>query len=66
MRKKVKIVNNSSKVLNEEITYACMHETISEASDVLSAYNLKIHELERIFDKDDNVLETIITIADSN
>lgn len=61
----LKIINKSSRTINDEIVDAMMFKSLSEANEVLAEYNLKLREIERVFDDDDHVTETILTIDDT-
>lgn len=61
----LKIINKSTRTINDEIVDAIMFQSLSEANKVLAEYNLKIREFERVFDDDDHVTETILTIDDT-
>lgn len=61
----LKIINKSSRTINDEIVDAMTFKTLNDTNEVLAQYNLKIREFERIFDEDGNAIETIVTIDDT-
>ena len=60
---KVKIINNSSREIPQELTED-MIKPLSEVQQILEEYNLKCHSYEIIYDDDKKLSEQIITIND--
>lgn len=61
---KVKIINNSSREIPQELTEEMMIKTLSEVQQILEEYNLKCHSYEMVYDDDKKLSEQIITIND--
>jgi len=60
----IRIINLSSRSINDEILEAITFQTLSEANTILAQYNLKIREFEQIFN-DGQLHETVLTIGDT-
>ena len=65
LRKKVKIVNKSSRELPEEAVDAISFRTLTDANEILEEYNLKISEMEREIE-DGHLINQTLTITDYN
>lgn len=60
----IRIINLSSRSINDEILEAITFQTLSEANTILAQYNMKIREFEQIFN-DGQLQETVLTIGDT-
>lgn len=67
MAQKIKIVNNSSRELPEEVVKAILDpdETLTKINDVTAEYNLKVKEYDRFLDEMANITEETFIIGDS-
>lgn len=67
MAQKIKIVNNSSRELPEEVVNAILDpdETLTKINDVTAEYNLKVKEYDRFLDEMANITEETFIIGDS-
>lgn len=61
--KKLIIKNKSLRALPEEVVNAIENMTIDEVNSVLDEYNLKIIEIERDYDDDENIASETVTIG---
>lgn len=61
--KKLIIKNKSLRALPEEVVNAIENMTIDEVNGVLDEYNLKIIEIERDYDDDENIASETVTIG---
>lgn len=61
---KVKIINNSSREIPQELTEDMMIKPLSEVQQILEEYNLKCNSYEMVYDDDKKLSEQIITIND--
>ena len=61
---KVKIINNSSREIPQELTEVMMIKPLSEVQQILEEYNLKCQSYEMVYDDDKKLSEQIITIND--
>lgn len=61
---KVKIINNSSREIPQELTEEMMFKSLSEVQQILEEYNLKCQSYEMVYDDDKKLSEQIITIND--
>ena len=61
---KVKIINNSSREIPQELTEDMMIKPLSEVQQILEEYNLKCQSYEMVYDDDKKLSEQIITIND--
>ena len=61
---KVKIINNSSREIPEELTEDMMFKPLSEVQRILEEYNLKCHSYEMVYNDKKELSEQIITIND--
>ena len=61
---KVKIINNSSREIPQELTEEMMFKQLSEVQQILEEYNLKCQSYEMVYDDDKKLSEQIITIND--
>ena len=61
---KVKIINNSSREIPQELTEEMMIKPLSEVQQILEEYNLKCQSYEMVYDDDKKLSEQIITIND--
>ncbi len=61
---KVKIINNSSREIPQELTEEMMFKPLYEVQQILEEYNLKCHSYEMVYDDDKKLSEQIITIND--
>ena len=53
---KVKIINNSSREIPQELTEEMMFKPLSEVQQILEEYNLKCHSYEMVYDDDKKLL----------
>lgn len=60
---KVKIINNSSREIPQELTEEMIFKSLTEVQQILDEYNLKCYSYEMVYD-DKKLLEQIITIID--
>lgn len=60
---KVKIINNSSREIPQELTEDMMIKPLSEVQQILEEYNLKCHSYEMVYNNKE-LSEQIITIID--
>lgn len=60
---KVKIINNSSREIPQELTEDMMIKPLSEVQQILEEYNLKCQSYEMVYDNKE-LSEQIITIND--
>lgn len=65
MAQKIKIINNSSRELPEELALVIFNpdETLTKINNTADEYNLKVKEYERILE-DDKIVEETIVIGD--
>ena len=64
---RIKYVNNSSREIPAELMALSDSEvTYEKINDVLSEYNLRIKEYERVFDEHQKTTEQIFVIGDIN
>ena len=61
---KVKIINNSSRIIPHELTENILYKSLSEVQEILEKYNLKCQSYEMVYDDDKRLSEQIITIND--
>lgn len=61
---KVKIINNSSREIPQELTEEMMFKPLSEVQRILEEYNLKCHSYEMVYNDKKELSEQIITIND--
>ena len=61
---KVKIINNSSREIPQELTEKMNFKPLSEVQQILEEYNLKCQSYEMVYDDDKKLSEQIITIND--
>ena len=61
---KVKIINNSSREIPQELTEEMNFKPLSEVQQILEEYNLKCQSYEIVYDDDKKLSEQIITIND--
>lgn len=61
---KVKIINNSSREIPQELTEEMNFKPLSEVQQILEEYNLKCQSYEMVYDDNKELTEQIITIND--
>lgn len=62
---KIRIVNNSSRELPEELAEACIEKSLTTVNNIAEEYLLKVKEYEQIIE-DNNIVEIIYTIGNKS
>lgn len=64
MRVKIKIKNNSSRDIPEELVEDLQFKTLDQINEIAEEYNLKVIEMTRGYDDDGHFVENELTFGD--